>query len=391
MAYGKQVSSKQAGVAPEQITQLVRSTEQEFASIVAATNSRITFAQEALYAYQAMLGNSYLASVAINNKPSFALAMQQIASSGLTLNPAMGLAYLVPREGKVIADISYRGLMKIATDSRAVDLVVACSVYSLDTFSYNGANDEPVHIYDPFLAKHDRGEFRGVYVKAYLSIGKLLVHPVSAEDVYAARQLSSAWTNTDPTKKKGPWDTHFDAMAIKTGIKAARKYWPMTSPVLDNVISYLNEEGGEGFMGAPVTLDTASREMNGPSVASQGTVVNLHGGAVYENEPTPMGQPQPSAEPASAGEVYDHRQDPARNQGPIQTEGTANARSAGRDENAVLMERIQQVHDRSMRTGAWQSAFDWAHAQLKGDLLEHAQKVFRKGQSEYQAKQQKTA
>lgn len=196
MANNRQVSQQRPTVKPEQITELVKSTESEFANIVAATNSRINFAQEALYAYQAMLGNSYLASVAMNNKPSFALAMQQIASSGLTLNPAMGLAYLVPREGKVIADISYRGLMKIATDSRAVDLVVACSVYSHDTFSYNGANDEPVHVYDPFLAKHDRGEFRGVYVKAYLSIGKLLVHPISAEDVYAARQLSSAWAST---------------------------------------------------------------------------------------------------------------------------------------------------------------------------------------------------
>jgi recombination protein RecT len=337
-----------------------------------------------------MLGNSYLASVAMGNKHSFALAMQQIASSGLTLNPAMGLAYLVPREGKVIADISYRGLMKIATDSRAVDLVVACSVYSHDTFSYNGANDEPVHVYDPFLAKQDRGEFRGVYVKAYLSIGKLLVHPISAEDVYAARQLSSAWTNSDPTKKKGPWDTHFDAMAIKTGIKVARKYWPMTSPVLDNVISYLNEEGGEGFMGGAVTLDTASREMNGPSSGSQANVVSLHSGVVYDAEPTHVGD-QPKAHAAPAGESLYVHQDQPLNQGPIHTEGTGDARSAARDVNETLIKRIDQVCERSMRTGAWQSAFDWAGAQLKGELLERAQQIFRKGQSEYLAKQQKSA
>lgn len=294
---GKQISQQRPSVKPEQINDLVKSTEQDFSNIVSAMNSRMNFAQEALYAYQAMLGNSYLASVAMNNKASFALAMQQIASSGLTLNPAMGLAFLVPREGKVIADISYRGLMKIATDSRAVDLVVACSVYSRDTFSYNGANDEPIHVYDPFLAKHDRGEFRGVYVKAYLSIGKLLVHPVSAEDVYAARQLSSAWANTDPSKKKGPWDTHFDSMAIKTGIKIARKYWPMTSPALDNVISYLNEEGGEGFVGGAVTLETASREMHGPSSVTQTNVVNLHEGVVYDVDPNPVVQPQADASP----------------------------------------------------------------------------------------------
>ncbi|WP_426158243.1 recombinase RecT [Pseudomonas sp. TSRC2-2] len=382
---GKQISQQRPPVKPEQINDLVRSTEQDFSNIVSAMNSRMNFAQEALYAYQAMLGNSYLASVAMNNKASFALAMQQIASSGLTLNPAMGLAYLVPREGKVIADISYRGLMKIATDSRAVDLVVACSVYSRDTFSFNGANDEPIHIYDPFLAKHDRGEFRGVYVKAYLSIGKLLVHPVSAEDVYAARQLSSAWTNSDPTKKKGPWDTHFDSMAIKTGIKIARKYWPMTSPALDNVISYLNEEGGEGFVGGAVTLETASREMHGPSSATQTNVVNLHEGFVYDTDPNPSGHPQAEASPV--GDSRHSQMDQPRNQGPIRTEGEVGVGSGPRDVNETLIRRIDQVHDRSMRTGAWQSAFDWAAAQLKGDLLVRANEKFRKGQSEYLAKQ----
>lgn len=382
---GKQISQQRPSVKPEQINDLVKSTEQDFSNIVSAMNSRMNFAQEALYAYQAMLGNSYLASVAMNNKASFALAMQQIASSGLTLNPAMGLAFLVPREGKVIADISYRGLMKIATDSRAVDLVVACSVYSRDTFSYNGANDEPIHVYDPFLAKHDRGEFRGVYVKAYLSIGKLLVHPVSAEDVYAARQLSSAWANTDPSKKKGPWDTHFDSMAIKTGIKIARKYWPMTSPALDNVISYLNEEGGEGFVGGAVTLETASREMHGPSSVTQTNVVNLHEGVVYDVDPNPVVQPQADASPV--GDSHYAQMDQPRSQGPIRTEGEAGAGSSPRDVNETLIRRIDQVHDRSMRTGAWQSAFDWATAQLKGDLLERANKKFRKGQSEYLAKQ----
>ncbi|MDI2144950.1 recombinase RecT [Pseudomonas sp. ITA] len=386
---GKQISQQRPPVKPEQINDLVRSTEQDFSNIVSAMNSRMNFAQEALYAYQAMLGNSYLASVAMNNKASFALAMQQIASSGLTLNPAMGLAYLVPREGKVIADISYRGLMKIATDSRAVDLVVACSVYSRDTFSFNGANDEPIHIYDPFLAKQERGEFRGVYVKAYLSIGKLLVHPVSAEDVYAARQLSSAWTNSDPTKKKGPWDTHFDSMAIKTGIKIARKYWPMTSPALDNVISYLNEEGGEGFVGGAVTLETASREMHGPSSATQTNVVNLHEGVVYDTDPNPGGHPQADASPV--GDSRHSQMDQPRNQGPIRTEGEVGVGSAPRDVNETLIRRIDQVHDRSMRTGAWQSAFDWAAAQLKGDLLVRANEKFRKGQSEYLAKQKVSA
>ena len=94
----------------------------------------VNWAQEALFAYHAMLSNETLMKCAINNKLSFKLAMQQIAATGLTLNPTEKMAFLVPRQGKVIADVSFRGLIKVATDSRAVEMVVAEVVYSGDRF-----------------------------------------------------------------------------------------------------------------------------------------------------------------------------------------------------------------------------------------------------------------
>jgi recombination protein RecT len=119
---------------PTELAALINSAEDRFSDLVNATGNQMVFKQEALYAMQAMLANDYLASCAIKNPISFKLAMAQIATAGLTLNPSMGLAYLVPRDGKVIADISYRGLMKIATDTRAVNLIVAEAVYSRDRF-----------------------------------------------------------------------------------------------------------------------------------------------------------------------------------------------------------------------------------------------------------------
>ncbi len=225
-----------------EIRTLVQSVEKKFCEISATLGNQMQYVQESLYAMQAMMANDFLAKTALSNPMSFKLAMAQVASSGLSLNPSMGLAYLVPRDGKVIADISYRGLMKIATDTRAVNLIVAEAVFSTDRFVYRGANAEPVHDFDPFLSKKDRGEFRGCYVKAYLSMGTLLVKAVSAEEIYQARDLSQSWVKGS-VGKKGPWESHPIPMALKTAVKAARKFWPMTSPALEHAISYLNDEG----------------------------------------------------------------------------------------------------------------------------------------------------
>ncbi len=53
--------------------------------------------------------NNYLADIAVNNPKSFETAFLQLASSGLTLDPAQKQAYLVPRDGRVILDVSILG------------------------------------------------------------------------------------------------------------------------------------------------------------------------------------------------------------------------------------------------------------------------------------------
>ena len=134
MSRNQYVARPKAAFTPEKANDLILKAKDDFQKIVSSLNSRMVFTQEALFAYHAMMSNPSLYETASSNEWSFNLAMQQIASSGLSLNPALGLAFLVPRQGKIIADVSYRGLMKIATDSRAVDLVVAEAVYSGDRF-----------------------------------------------------------------------------------------------------------------------------------------------------------------------------------------------------------------------------------------------------------------
>ncbi len=387
MSRNQYVARPKAAFTPEKANDLILKAKDDFQKIVSSLNSRMVFTQEALFAYHAMMSNPSLYETAASNEWSFNLAMQQIASSGLSLNPALGLAFLVPRQGKIIADVSYRGLMKIATDSRAVDLVVAEAVYSGDRFIYNGSTAEPDHVFDPFLSKKDRGSFRGVYVKAYLPSGRLVVDPLSAEDVYSARSLSKAFQHTDPSKR-GPWETHFEPMAIKTGIKSASKYWPKTSPVLENVISYLNEEADEGFSTGPISLATAARDMHGTSHAPN--VVDLSGN-VYEH-----GQQNEAPQGVVDADAPKHVDGATVQSADPQPQGPSipleNSKPDGRgDPIEVIKKRIQSVYDRTMKNGSWNAATEWAQAHLRDDLQAEAFALFKRGEAEYQERQKASA
>ncbi|MCH7559411.1 MAG: recombinase RecT, partial [Planctomycetes bacterium] len=76
-------------------------------------------------------------------------AVVNVAQSGLTLNPIMRLAYLVPRTVRVGAnyevhaclDPSYQGLMKLVTDTGSVKSIMAQIVYEGDQIDIDYASD----------------------------------------------------------------------------------------------------------------------------------------------------------------------------------------------------------------------------------------------------------
>lgn len=240
----------------QQVVAILSQSERKFVKLVEDAKTSITFKTEMLYASTAMMNNEYLAGVAVKNPMSLRSAFQQVAACGLTLNPARVLAYLVPRDGQVLLDISYRGMIRMAVEDGAIKDCIVELVYSTDEFSYKGKRNSPEHVFNPFADKAKRGEFIGVYVEAMLPDGRLHVEAIPAEEIYAARAVSDLWKR----KKKGPWVDFFSAMAKKAAIKIARKYWPQGSGRLDNAIAYLNENG-EGFAANEVPIQVVERYM----------------------------------------------------------------------------------------------------------------------------------
>lgn len=185
--------------------------------------STVNYERESVFAMQALMKTDFSMQTANKNPMSVHLAMVNVASTGLTLNPAYGYAYLVPRDGAIYLDISYKGLLKIATDTGAIRWGRAELVYDGDEFIYNGPAKEPEHRSHPFKRKDD-DQVIGVYCIAKTSDGDILTEVMDINELEKIRGKSMAYAK----KKSGPWLEWFGEMARKAVIKRAQKTWPHT-------------------------------------------------------------------------------------------------------------------------------------------------------------------
>ena len=203
----------------------------------------INFDKEAQFAVQILAQNSYAMNIATGSplgRQSVISSVKNIASIGISLNPARKQAYLVPRDKRICLDISYQGLIDIAVQSGSIKWAQARIVHENDFFELNGVDKEPTHRFDPFGKQ--RGEYVGVYVTVKTSDGDYLTETMSVEDINAIRDKSESFKRSG----KGPWRDFWPEMAKKTVVKRAQKYWPKNDRLSD-AIHYLNIDGEEGI------------------------------------------------------------------------------------------------------------------------------------------------
>lgn len=200
----------------------------------------VKWAEECGFALQAIEKNSNLAKcspVSVQN------AITNVAAVGLTLNPADGYAYLVPEYNtqtklqECQLRISFRGLVKAATDSGGIAWVKAEIVKKNDTFTYKGPATAPVHEMNPF---DERGESVGVYCIAKTSEGDMLVDVMAWDEVLKIKSCA---------KTQMVWDKWPDEMGKKAIIKRAAKQWPKTerSRSLHKAVEVINAAEGTEF------------------------------------------------------------------------------------------------------------------------------------------------
>lgn len=219
----------------------VSNAQDKFTEIARATGDIVTYQKEAIYAMQAIKKSDYLQKC---HPGSIRDAVINVASVGLSLNPATGLAYLVPRDGAACLDISYRGLLKIATDSGSVAWAKAELVYKNDTFVHNGQGKMPTHKFDPF---GERGALDGVYCVCKTADGDYLTEIMAIDEVENVR-------NTSKAPNSPAWKNWYGEMAKKSVIKRASKTWPRSERVAA-AVGVLNEHEGLADIEGEVVIE----------------------------------------------------------------------------------------------------------------------------------------
>lgn len=206
----------------------------KFITIGRLSETRVTYGQEATFANEIIKGNPYLQEC---DPESIIEAFLCVASTGVSLDPTKKLAYLVARNNRAALDISYQGLVKIATDSGSVMWAQAVLVHEKDVFKLVGIDKEPIHEYDP-LRPESRGMFIGAYCVAKLHNGDYMTEVMTNTELEQISKLSmsadSAWVN---------WT---DQMRKKTVIKRASNTWPKTDR-LSKAIHIVNQHEGIDF------------------------------------------------------------------------------------------------------------------------------------------------
>ena len=226
----------------------------------------IQYAAERGFAMQLLTNNGYLMKVAMENKPSLAQAITNVAAIGLSLNPAEKQAYLIPRSvkdgnkwvSKVFLEPGYMGLCTLATDSGAIEWVQANVVYQADTFVDNGPGERPTHTYNAF--SKDRGEIVGYYCIAKTSGGDFLTTIMTIDEVNGIMERSESVKAYRAGKVKSgvPWITDPIEQGKKTVVRRAFKMWPRSKG--DNRMAqavHLSNEN-EGF--EPIVNNPEIRE-----------------------------------------------------------------------------------------------------------------------------------
>lgn len=220
----------------------VAKAENQFTKIARPMGNLVRFQEEAGYAMQILRNSPYLQRA---DPESIKDAVINIASIGLSLNPALQHAALIPRKSgnKVICnfDPMYRGLIKIATDGGLVTGIQAEAVYEEEVNMGNfkvflGTESQVIHNPDPLMKQSDLGEIVGCYCIAYIRGNpKPHVKWMPIDDILHARDKSEAWK-----KKSGPWVTDYQEMCIKTVIKRSQKQWPKGDGRLEKAVHLSN-------------------------------------------------------------------------------------------------------------------------------------------------------
>lgn len=267
-----------------------------------------TLTKEMSFALQAVNANSYLAKA---THESVGKCIWNIALTGLTLNPVHQFAYITPRSknGQVEAILtpSYKGLVKLITDTGSVKSIYAHPVYKGDEFNVSLGTEQNITHNPAFSSK----ELTHVYAVALLRDGSKQIEVMSAEEINEIRECSDSYKAFKNGKAKSSiWNDYYGEMARKTVVKRITKYLPKTDQW--NNVQEAIEIDNEDYAASDNQLDYIDRLIE-TSVYDETQIEHLrkrlafgisHGDAKKMIDDLRLNQ----REPIASGDNYSQRQ-----------------------------------------------------------------------------------
>lgn len=207
---------QKANILP-QAREAVKSAMSAFVKQYGENRAREIFARESGFAIMAMQGNDMLQKC---SPESIQVAVACVALTGISLNPTTKLAYLIPRKGRAILDISYMGMIEILRNSGSVKSITGAVVYEGEDFHYKMGTDAYLH-HVPSVEIAEGTRKLGAYAVAVLPDGTRQFLFMRWQDIMKRKAISASGD-------KGPWAQWEDEMAVKTVIRGFYKYLPKT-------------------------------------------------------------------------------------------------------------------------------------------------------------------
>lgn len=156
-------------------------------------------------------------------------AVVNCARAKITLNPAMRLAYLIPRKNVATLDISYMGFITILKKSGGCKYIDATCVYLDEAFQYNPAEGTLTHT--PYFALSEAEQksrkIIGCYSRAVLPSNDVVFCYMPFWEIEKVKRFSegsdakwSAWQNWEEEMiKKTVIKRHFKMLVSGTDIE----------------------------------------------------------------------------------------------------------------------------------------------------------------------------
>lgn len=223
---------------------------------------------------------------AINQTPKLAacspasLLSCVMKCSALGLEPSavdgLGRAYILPYGNQATFILGYKGIIDLCRRSGQLKSIHAQAVYSGDEFSFWEDETGQHFKFQPGRdVPHLPEMLTDVYVAAHLMDGGVVIERMTKDEVEAIRQRSRA-------KNNGPWKTDYEAMALKTVIRRAAKYLPMSTQAQEAVAADETTPDYSGIFNPVIEsqpADDVSVTPPQPEYTAQGNVTDNYTGA----------------------------------------------------------------------------------------------------------------